>query len=418
MNPGSYSFVHESAVNLFTVFLNPFVYVVLFWIFKLISFGIYLFLDRFIFNRKLKKLFPSPSKKSSISGAILGGFYAILIGAIFFMPVSAYSELLHTTEQATLTAEGQKGAISGLLGEGNYNLAVSYRNTPSYYFYKYTGSKLLGDAMFSSLSKKNVLVTTVSVEKYVPSIAKVYQASKVLLRGVNQGATSSEIDVYLTSFQVVVEEFSSNDLLTGTDEEKLTMVHQVLKQDQVLPENDILKSLMSNMEYSSMEAFEQDMKTLAEFSSLLNEKNLLTGVMSNSSELSAEVILNILDDEFIIQLADKLYTMDQAELFVPMITEKLLGLLLGDTNAGVMTLGKIENFADTKQEFIDVCNSGKKLAYLIHNDMSIDENEARTLLEDSLAILRNSKLISEDTLQRLELILQDKIELYNEHENR
>lgn len=408
VDPISYGFVQESAVHMFTVFLNPFVYVVLFWILKLISFGIYLLIDRYIIKRKLMELFPLPTKKSSIAGAILGGMYAILIGAIFFMPVSAYSELLQHTEKNTIMVEGQDGVVSEVFGPKNYDIAVSYQRTPSYYFYKYTGSKFLGDAVFASLSERETELATVSVEQYVPSIIKVYRATKVL-QGLNPDGTKNFTD-YITSFSIVVDEFASQRLLIGTDEEKLFLVKEILKQSDAIQDNRMLQSITMNMDYDTLTAMQRDMKVLVELSALLGEKDLLTDLMTSSSDLSAQELIDKLNDELILQVADMLYSMDQAELVVPMITQKLLELLLTDGAVGEDALNQIENFGDTKQEFIEVCKSGRQLSYLMNYEMS--EQEASTLLEDSLAVLRSTKLINAKTLQSIELILQRKLDIY------
>ncbi|MBP1756759.1 MAG: hypothetical protein H6Q59_3157, partial [Firmicutes bacterium] len=285
VNPGGLYFFQESAVNLFTIFLNPFVYVVLFWIFKFITFGIYLLMDRYVINKKLTKLFPSPTKKSCIGGAILGGFYAILIGAIFFMPVSAYSELLQRTETATIAA-GQTGGVSELLGANRYRMAVGYHNTPAYYFYKYTGTKLLGDAMFSSLTKKNVAIATISVDQSIPSIVKVYYASKVLRNGITQNQSAEEYTDYINSLNIIVDEYSTNELIIGTEEEKVALVNDLLKQGDVFADSSMAQSIMTNMDYTSLSAFQQDIKTLTEFSSLLREKGILTDLLKDAPNVT------------------------------------------------------------------------------------------------------------------------------------
>jgi hypothetical protein len=411
VNPGSYPFVQESAVNLFNVFLNPFVYVVLFWVLKLISFGMYLLMDRYIINRKLLQLFPSPTKKSSVAGGVLGGFYAILIGAIFFMPLSAYSELLHQTERATTLVEGQEGGISELFGKENYRIAMSYERTPSYYFYKYTGSKYIGDAVFTSLSKKKANATTVSVEHYLPAIVRVYRATRVL-QGMNLDPITPDVAEYITSFNIIIEEIAKQELISGTDQEKLSLVKELLSQSEAVKENRVLQSITQNMEYESIEALQKDMSVLVEFTTLLNEKDMLSDIMTKSSELSSEEMIEKLDDATINQFADLLYSMDQAEFIVPLITEKLLGLLLGDGAIGADAFNQIENFGDTKQDFIEVCKSGKQLAYLMNYE--VEKTEAIKFLEESLEVLRKSKLIGDETMQGILRNLKDKLEIYRE----
>ncbi len=410
VNPSYYPFVQESAVNMFTVFLNPFIYVVLFWVLKLITFGLYLLIDRYIIKKRLIKLFPCPTRRSSIAGGVLGGIYAILIGAIFFMPISAYSELLQETEEASIVIEGEDGSVSDLLGSDNYHIAVSYQRTPSYYFYKYTGSKFLGDAMFSSLSKKKTEAATVSVDRYIPSIVSVYQAAKVL-QGSNQGSEATDIEGYINSLNVIVDEFASPELIAGTDEEKLSLMKDYLQQSTMINENGILRAFTTKMNYKSIAALQQDMKVMTEFSALLKEKGMLSDILDHTYDLTPQELMEKLDEDFIVQIADILYSMDQAEIIIPLITEKLLGLLLEDGGVGSDALNQIENFGDTKQEFIEVCQSGKQLAYLMN--FEVNEKEAINVLEESLAVIRNSKLIHEDTLQELELILAQRLKIYH-----
>lgn len=406
VNPISYGFVQESAVNMFVVFLNPFVYVILFWILKLISFGIYLLIDRYIINRKLTKLFPCPTKKGSIAGAVLGGFYAILIGAIFFMPVSAYSELLQETEKTTTLVDGENGAVSEMFGNGNYRIAVSYQRTPSYYFYKYTGSKIVGDAVFASLSERETENATVSVEHYIPSIARVYRATRVL-QGLDTASDTLTVTDYITSFNVIVAEIASQELITGTDKEKLSLMQDIVKQSVTIQENRILQAIAKDMRYETITALQQDMKILEEFSTLLVEKEMISDLMMGSSELSSEEVIERLDDEFVLRIADVLYSMDQADIVVPMIMDKLLELLLGDEIISTEELEHVENFGDTKQDFTEVCKSARQLAYLLNYEVS--DEEASRLLEDSLATLDSSRLIPEDTLRGIEQILQNKL---------
>lgn len=411
VNALSYGFVQESAVNMFMVFLNPFVYVILFWILKLITFGIYLLIDRYIMKRRLTRLFPSPSKKSSVAGAILGGLYAILIGAIFFMPVSAYSELLQHAEQSSKLAEGTEGAVSELVGNDNYRIAVSYRNTPSYYFYKYTGAKLLGDALFTSLSEKETEAATVSVEQYIPSIIKVSQAIRVL-RADNNDLDNPDIGDYLSSFDIMLEELASQTLIAGSDQEKLTLMKELMMQSEAIQANPILQAITTNLDYESIAAMRQDIKMLEKASDLLRGKDMLSDLLSSTSELSPKEIIERLDDEFILQIADLLYSMKQADMVVPIITEKLFELLIGSEATGADALYQIENFGDTKQDFIEVCESARQLAYLMNN--KVTEIEAKSFLKESLRIIRNSRLINEGTLRSIEQILQNKLAIYRE----
>ncbi len=409
VQPGGFYFLKESAVNMFTIFLNPFVYVVLFWIFKFVTFGIYILMDRYIINRKLTKLFPSPTKKSCIAGAFLGGVYAIMIGAIFFMPVSAYSELLQKTEKAAVTG-GKLGTVSELLGTDRYHAAVGYHSTPSYYFYKYTGSKQLSDLMFQSLTKKEIDTTTISADQYIPSLVKVYHASKVMKKGLSQRSSSAEYEEYMNSLNVMVEQYSANELIVGTEEEKLSFINEVLKQGAILTDNELLQSMLTNMEYSSLAAFNQDIKTLTEFSTLMKEKDILDELVINISDITPKDFVQSLDEATIDEMAEKLYSLDQAKVIVPMITEKLLGVMLGDGKLGDSTLKEIENFAATKQEFSKICDAGKQLAALIDKEMPMDKAEAERVLKDSLTILENSQLIDKETLQEIKIILQEKMD--------
>lgn len=412
VNPSSYLFIRETAVNMFDVFLNPFVYVVLFWILKLISFGIYLLLDRYIMNKKFNKLFPSPNKRSSIAGGVLGGLYAVLIGAVFFMPISAYSELLQKTEESMALIEGQEGTVSDLLGD-NYRFAISYKRTPSYYFYKYTGSQYLGDAMFSSLSKKETDLATVSVERYLTSIIRVYDAAKRIY-SMNQGKTSYDLERYVHSMSVIVDEFARPEIVSGTDMEKLALLEDILQTGSLFGNNTILNTLTQNMDYETLEALELDMKHVTELMTLLQEKDILSDILEDKSDITSLEVMDKLDDEFIVRIADKLYSMEQAEYIVPMITEKLLALLLEDGGVSSEVLEQIENFGDTKQEFIEVCKSGKQLAYLMNYD--VEEERAREFLEESLAVIRASKLIRKDTLEKLEQSLSEKLKKYQSME--
>ncbi len=410
INPINYHFIQESVKNIFTVFLNPFVYVAIFWGLKLISFGLYLLLDRFIIKKKLVKLFPCPTKRSSIAGGVLGGIYAILIGAIFFMPISAYSELLQETEKASIVIEGEDGTVSELIGSENYDVAVSYQRTPSYYFYKYTGSKYLGDALFSALSQKKTESATVSADRYLPSITKVYQATKVL-QGMKENADIEDIEIYISSLNVILEELASQDVITGTDQEKLSLVKDYLQQSPAVKENSLLQSIITKMDYESIDALQQDIRRLSDISALFKEKDLLSDIMNITSELSPQELVDKMDEKFILQAADMLYSIDQAELIVPYITEKLLGLLLEDGGVGAEALYQIENFGDTKQEFIQVCQAGKQLAYLMNHP--VDEAETIKVLDESLEVIQNSKLIRKDTLQGIKQILAGKLDLYN-----
>jgi hypothetical protein len=90
----------------------------------------------------------------------------------------------------------------------------------------------------------------------------------------------------------------------------------------------------------------------------------------------------------------------------------LLGLLLDNGAVGADAFNQIENFGDTKQEFISVCQSGKQLAYLINN--KVEEKEAMKFLEESLEVLGESRLVGEETLQVILRSLEEKLEIYRE----
>jgi Mg/Co/Ni transporter MgtE len=265
--------------------------------------------------------------------------------------------------------------------------------------------------VFSTLSTKKTEAATVSVDRYLPSIVRVYQAAK-RLQGMNQSSEETDIEGYIYSLNVITEEFASQELLTGTDQEKLALLKDYLQQNTVINSNSTLQALITKMDYESIAALQQDLKVMTELSSLLKEKEMLSDILNYTSELSPQELIERIDEDFIVQIADLLYSMDQAELIVPLMTEKLLGLLLEDGGVGSDALNQIENFGDTKQEFIEVCQSGKQLAYLMNYE--VDEIEAMNFLKDSLTVIRNSKLIHKETLQELEQILANRLKLYHE----
>lgn len=401
--------LQDSAVNAIAICLSPIVYVALFFLFKLFTWGIFIVILRYR-NKQLGDNKPVLSKKDRIYGAVVGGVYSLLIGAILFMPLSAYSEYIAKSTQIAMNADAKENVYSIAFGNKNYQAITNYRKSPAYHLYQYTGTKLIGDAMFASLSSDTIKGNKYTAKTYIESVSTIYYSAKTFMSGVSDTSDQTGNEKFIASLNTLVDEFADKNLLVASEDEKVSLLNNLIHKPGGISKNLILKNMLENTEYSSLDAFKNDMGLFSKTATLLNEKDVLSDFLKDSSDGSKANTLDKLDETTINQIADQLYNMDAAEAVVPTVIATFLDKALGEGQLVVDSPEITQNFPDTKEDFITVCNTGKRIADYLNNQQAVKDEESTKVFQEDVKKLKNNKLISSQTYNKLQTIIESKLE--------
>ena len=422
--------VIETILALTASFLVPFVFVVLFWVCKLISWPIFALVCMII--RNARNPFPEgnvsdnteervengaqefaaaseqetvavsevesvnvcgvevvkqrkPDLTERLIGTAIGLVAGLFLGALTFMPLAQLSK--------SVEAVG-KDTIAELTDEDTADLVCFWSESPVGSLYRVTQLESLFGLLHRSLAE-------IEIED------RVYQAESlnellVLVPELVELATELE-DADVQSIAAVADQIkdiveSVMDISLFSDKEKMGLVRYLVREalSESAEEDELSAAMLEGIEEMSFAELKNDVLGTIDLIVVLERYGFTDTKHLNASAFS---------DEFIDEGAEAVYDLNIAEQLVPAAVDMILKEVLDEMDVQVVPHDKIEDFKSTKLAFKDFLKLLTELTALVEDaDDLTTVSEVKTAL-NKVAKLKDSPFMSAQTYTNLETSL-------------
>ena len=140
-----------------TLLINTFLFVILFWFFKIVLWPLWAILAAVIFKKKDSA--GNPKKRHRLLGMLVGVFCGLFISATTLMPILNTTNIMMQIERETAnSSNNNQGIISRLAGDNEFisQLLADYDSFAIHYIYRFTGLEFLSRITYNGLSSTTI----------------------------------------------------------------------------------------------------------------------------------------------------------------------------------------------------------------------------------------------------------------------
>ena len=337
----------DMLLTLVTLFINAFVYVILFWVVKIVLWPIWSILALIFIKRKDAEGNKKP--KHRLFGGIVGGFLGLFVGATTLMPVMGVFSIVNEVEKETSktytvkvvnaeTGEEEQQTVTGgqitqLLGEDAMKYINAYSDSFVSKILKYTGVEFITNATYSGLSSATINENRIVLKDEVKTILKTVSSVNDLSNIDTRNLTKEQITQIITSAKTVVNNVFQLKILTVLGDNLYPLV-----MDEIINNPEFIIKLPNTGEQVFDEAITKGFNELSEitFSSIknevlavldiaeiLNENDILVELL-NEETASFQNISKLVSDEVVESVNDKLFSMQISSSIMPIVVNTSL----------------------------------------------------------------------------------------------
>lgn len=278
-------FIHSVVVNLPGIFLNFILYVLLFWIFKILLYPIWAICSA-IFIKK-KNIKGEKLKKHRLLGALVGVVIGLFVGSTTLMPVFNMVTLAQQIEEATKEQSSTNtGLLTELMGSDYYSMIGGVKGSYADKIYSYTGFQQLNGAIFNGLTTTVINEQEINLKTEVLIALNTYSLATQLMDMGFDDLDQQKIDDLLVILDDLVETVFSSGLLASFANKAIPLVAT----EAVSGNNDLIKLPTTDNEIADqamVDAVNQiktvtfknigsDLRKLISIAKTLNDENIIT----------------------------------------------------------------------------------------------------------------------------------------------
>lgn len=369
----------ETLLAVAATIVIPLLFVVAFWLLKLISWPVFALVCRW-FEKDVAPEEKQPlTLNSKLYGAGVGIVMGAVLGAITFMPVAQLSKSIEPVGQECL----QKVSVSGTV-----DACFFWPDSLAAKFYETVQLDALSSVMYRSLAKVEIRGREYTQKDLDELLAVVPEAIEVV--DVLDGFQTEKLAEAVPPAKALVNEVF--ELSVFSDKNKLAALRYAAEQGlQQTESNPLTRAVQSAVNKMTLEEIENDIVGIMDVVVLLDKYGLMD--VKSIETLDTRK----LEDGFAGEFADAVYELKLAETVVPAMVDMLLEELLSELGVAVVPCGKIENFQETKDDFkelIELLLEVSSLAGDMEKNASMEK--AKELLE-KICKLQDSPFVSEET---------------------
>lgn len=333
-------------LTLVTLFINAFVYVILFWVVKIVLWPIWAILAAIFIKRKDAAGNKKP--KHRLFGGLVGGFLGLFVGATTLMPVMGVLSVVNEVEKETSKTQTVKvidaqtgleeeqtitsGQISQMLGEDAMKYINAYSDSFIAKVLKYTGVEFVNNATYSGLSSATINDTRIVLKDEVKTILKTISSVNDLSNMDTRNLSKEQVSEVIAKAKTVVNNVFSLKTLTVLGDNLYPLV-----MDEIINNPEFIVKLPKTGEQVFDEAITKGFNELAEikFSSIknevlavldiadiLNNNNILVGLLKEDSTFT-DISKNV-SNEVVEEVNNKVFSMQISSSIMPIVVNSSL----------------------------------------------------------------------------------------------
>lgn len=325
----------SSLLTIVSIALNSIIFVLLFYILRLILSPVYSVLRRWVFDKKRyekqevkkgkkvkTKYVKLKTKRYRLAGAGVGVVLGLMMCMFTTVPVLGYLNIMTTVEKNSKQNNNSSvGVVSDVLGEDNYILVTDgYNNSIFSSVMKYSGMEFLSGLMFDSLSSTKVNKVDIRLNKEVETGLEVYNSiNKMKMPDLNT-CTQAELATFLTQCTTLTNNLFKSSILNSCIEQIMPIVVDYMIETDMIQDLTGAKRVfainaLNNLAKEHSEDIQSEILGLVGFAQTLNNYGLAIPILQNDTGNIIDFLQLTTNRTVVDDVTDKLFalnTVDQA----------------------------------------------------------------------------------------------------------
>ena len=333
---GNYSGLVDICIFLVSLVLNGLIYLLLYWIVKLLSLPLYWIINGFIFASERRKKRQAKKKKQKIkikkhrfAGALIGTVLGLISFCMTITPVIGYVNLVNVVEKETQNEDG-KGVLTQNIGDTYDQIMSAYNSSVPISAMNKIGMNKLLLTVFDGLTTSKISNKRIVLKDEAVSFSRIYnQASTMKMPDINT-VSQDEFNTTLTSCDKLVELVFDSQLISATSDVIIPFGVAFARQSidtsnfkpYVLAFYNVLFDEMEKLNSSSTE---HEILSIIGLVKTLNNHNLLLPIIQTPEDLNVTYLQNHLTREASDEIVDSLFAISTVNNVAPALVNFLLG---------------------------------------------------------------------------------------------
>ncbi len=329
----------EIMIKLVSLLLNAFIYVILFWLVKIILWPIWAILSAVLIKKKNKD--GEKKKKHAWWGLLVGTVLGLFVGGTTLMPVMGVVNLateVEKTSQKTYLAEEtdengnvvevekQGGFISQYAGDEVVEILNAYNNSFVRNAFKYTGIEFLSNAAFTALSTTKIDGETIVLKDELKSVILTFDSVQTLQKMGFKNLTQDKVTELIKMARRVVNQVFDIKILSVVGDNLLPVViNEIIENPEFIIQipstgtpslDEGIKEGIVELRDVKFKELRDELLLILNIADMLNEKDIICKVVNKEIE-TPEQVLNLLDSYTVEKVTDEMLKMKTASGILP-----------------------------------------------------------------------------------------------------
>ncbi len=392
--------------ELIVLFINTFMFPILFWLAKIVTYPIWAIISAIVFKKKKIKVDGKKkvvkTKKYRFAGLLIGAVSGVMILAVTFMPINGTVKLIKEVDEIEYSGgENGEGIITTMLGKENMEYIDSYSNSILSKALKYTGITYISNSMYNFLSTKKIDDQKVSLTEEVKLYVKLYNDFEVIQKTNFTTIDKLGMSNFLNSSENLIKSLFSSKLIKVAGDDLITYAIDLLEQNESFTNKinsisiDELRELanqaIEELKTSNVSTVQQDLLNAVYICKSLNDNDIMIPLIHNTVEPNE--YLNLVTDRVVDEVSKYLFKMPSVNKIYPIAINK-----------GLSYVARILDFAYTETDYSNENLSQQDFANIIKGGLAV----ARTINFDSEYYVTKSSFEATgqflDTLKNLNIL--------------
>lgn len=329
----------EIMVKLVSLLLNAFIYVILFWLAKIILWPIWAILSAVLIKKKNKD--GEKKKKHAWWGLLVGTVLGLFVGGTTLMPVMGVvnlaTEVEKTSQKTYITEETDEngnvvevekrgGFISQYAGDEVVEILNAYNNSFVRNAFKYTGIEFLSNAAFTALSTTKIDGETTVLKDELKSVILTFDTVQTLQKIGFKDLTQAKVTELIKVARRLVNQMFDIKILSAVGDNLLPLViDEIIENPEFIIQipstgtpslDEGIKEGILELKDVRFKELKDEFLLILNIADMLNEKDIICKVVNKEIE-TPEQVLNLLDSYTVEKVTDEMLKMKTASGILP-----------------------------------------------------------------------------------------------------
>lgn len=329
----------EIMVKLVSLLLNAFIYVILFWLAKIILWPIWAILSAVLIKKKNKD--GEKKKKHAWWGLLVGTVLGLFVGGTTLMPVMGVvnlaTEVEKTSQKTYITEETDEngnvvevekrgGFISQYAGDEVVEILNAYNNSFVRNAFKYTGIEFLSNAAFTALSTTKIDGETTVLKDELKSVILTFDTVQTLQKIGFKDLTQAKVTELIKVARRLVNQMFDIKILSAVGDNLLPLViDEIIENPEFIIQipstgtpslDEGIKEGILELKDVRFKELRDEFLLILNIADMLNEKDIICKVVNKEIE-TPEQVLNLLDSYTVEKVTDEMLKMKTASGILP-----------------------------------------------------------------------------------------------------